>query len=78
MIGIVAALASLPVFLVEWLWPSWKPLALLVVAAAAYGIAYAGGLLALRMIQPDEWEIVRKVLRPVMPQGVMRYFFPAA
>lgn len=75
-VGIAAVLAALPVFLVEWLLPALKPLVLLMVTAAAYGIAYLAGLLALQVIEPDEWKMVRKVLRPVVPEQIMRRFVP--
>jgi O-antigen/teichoic acid export membrane protein len=77
-IAILAALSTLPVFLVEWLWPGLKPLMLFIAAAAAYGISYAAGLLALKVIQPEEWEMARKALSMVVPDGIMRRFVPQA
>jgi O-antigen/teichoic acid export membrane protein len=61
-IAMVAAVSTLPALLVEALWPSLKPLLLFFVAAAVYGIAYGAGLLALKVIQQDEWDLVRKVV----------------
>lgn len=77
-IGIVALLASLPVFPVLWRGASLRPLVLLIVSAAVYGIVYGVALLALKVIQPEEWEMVRKVLRPVVPEGLLQHLIPSA
>jgi len=74
MVGIVAVLATLPALLVERMLPFLKPLMLLTVTAAVYGLAYAAGLLVLKVIEPNEWEMVRKLLRRVVPEHIMRRF----
>lgn len=75
-IGIAALLAALPVLAAESLLPTLKPVLLLMIVAAVYGLSYAIGLLALKVIESDEWAMIYKGLGPVLPKQIMRRLAP--